>query len=40
MINKSPCIGICQLDENKICLGCKRTIEEIMEAFNASRRNN
>jgi len=35
--NKSPCIGVCKLDENKICIGCKRTIKEIMEAFNASR---
>jgi len=25
----SPCINICELDENKICVGCYRTIEEI-----------
>jgi len=28
----SPCIGVCQLDENKVCIGCFRTIEEIREA--------
>ena len=26
---KSPCINICKLDENKICIGCYRTIDEI-----------
>ena len=26
---KSPCINICKLDENKICIGCFRTIDEI-----------
>lgn len=25
----SPCINICKLDENKICIGCFRNIEEI-----------
>jgi uncharacterized protein len=25
----SPCIKICRLDENKTCIGCGRTIEEI-----------
>lgn len=25
----SPCINICRLDDNKICVGCNRTIEEI-----------
>lgn len=25
----SPCISICTLDENRVCLGCKRTDEEI-----------
>ncbi|MFK8032106.1 MAG: DUF1289 domain-containing protein [Gammaproteobacteria bacterium] len=25
----SPCIGICQLDENNMCLGCLRTMSEI-----------
>ena len=25
----SPCINICKLDENKICIGCYRTIDEI-----------
>jgi hypothetical protein len=27
----SPCIGICKLDENEVCTGCKRTIAEIAE---------
>jgi len=25
----SPCINICKLDENKICIGCYRSIDEI-----------
>jgi hypothetical protein len=25
----SPCIDICKLNENDVCLGCKRTIAEI-----------
>jgi predicted Fe-S protein YdhL (DUF1289 family) len=27
---KSPCINVCTYDENKICLGCKRSEEEIV----------
>jgi len=29
----SKCIGICKLDEKKICIGCNRSIKEIKEAF-------
>lgn len=29
----SPCIGICKLNINKICVGCNRNIEEIREAY-------
>ena len=25
----SPCVSICTLDDNKVCLGCRRTLEEI-----------
>lgn len=25
----SPCIAVCRLDENGICIGCKRTRSEI-----------
>jgi hypothetical protein len=25
----SPCIDICKLNQNDVCLGCKRTIAEI-----------
>ena len=28
-----PCIGVCQLNLNKVCVGCNRTIEEIREAY-------
>ena len=29
---KSPCLKICKLDhKDKICIGCKRTIEEIIQ---------
>jgi predicted Fe-S protein YdhL (DUF1289 family) len=31
-ILETPCIGICTLKDN-ICIGCKRTIEEIKEAY-------
>ncbi|GAA3530294.1 DUF1289 domain-containing protein [Zobellella aerophila] len=27
----SPCIRECALDEDKICRGCRRSIEEIMQ---------
>jgi len=29
----SPCVGLCKLDENKVCIGCNRTIEQIKQAF-------
>lgn len=32
----SPCIRNCTLDDEDICLGCGRTIGEIMEWSNAS----
>jgi len=25
----TPCIGVCQLDSQGYCIGCRRTIEEI-----------
>jgi predicted Fe-S protein YdhL (DUF1289 family) len=25
----SPCVGLCKLDENKVCIGCNRTIEQM-----------
>jgi len=28
-----PCIGICTLDEDGICIGCHRTVKEIHEAY-------
>lgn len=31
---KSPCINICQLDLNGICLGCRRTMNEISDWWN------
>ncbi len=31
-ILETPCIGVCKLKDN-ICIGCKRTIEEIKEAY-------
>jgi predicted Fe-S protein YdhL (DUF1289 family) len=36
----SPCISICALDENDICVGCYRSAEEITrwsQADNAER---
>lgn len=29
--NLSPCIGLCKLDEDEFCLGCRRHIEEIKD---------
>jgi len=28
-----PCVGVCQLNLNKVCVGCGRSIEEIREAY-------
>ncbi|WP_072343052.1 MULTISPECIES: DUF1289 domain-containing protein [unclassified Pseudomonas] len=27
----SPCTGVCKLDEQKVCLGCFRHVEDIRE---------
>ena len=27
----SPCIGVCTLNEDSICIGCDRHIDEIIE---------
>ena len=27
----SPCINICTLDDDQVCLGCRRTLEEIRD---------
>lgn len=32
----SPCVSICALDENDICMGCYRSAEEITDWFMAS----
>jgi len=32
----SPCIDICRLDSQGLCIGCRRTIEEIAEWSRAS----
>lgn len=28
---QSPCVGICEIDDDGLCLGCKRTDEEIFK---------
>ena len=30
---KSPCIQVCTLDEDKVCMGCYRTQDEIRNWF-------
>lgn len=30
---QSPCVSVCALDENDVCLGCFRTAEEITDWF-------
>ena len=32
----SPCISVCVLDENDICMGCYRSADEITDWFMAS----
>jgi uncharacterized protein len=32
----SPCIDICRLDAQGLCVGCRRTIDEIVEWPRAS----
>ena len=31
----SPCVGICTLNEDSICIGCDRHIDEIMNNYRA-----
>ena len=33
---KSPCIEVCSLNDQDVCLGCYRTANEIIEWFSAS----
>ena len=28
---QSPCISICTLDDNDVCMGCLRTLDEIVD---------
>ena len=32
----SPCVSICRLDKNDVCMGCYRTVEEVREWYNLS----
>ncbi len=32
----SPCVDICRLDAHGLCIGCRRTIDEISEWSRAS----
>jgi predicted Fe-S protein YdhL (DUF1289 family) len=34
----SPCVGVCRLDDNQICIGCGRHIVEITYAGVAAER--
>ncbi len=33
---RSPCISVCVLDDNDICVGCYRSAEEVSDWFLAS----
>ena len=33
---KSPCIEVCSLDDQDVCIGCYRTANVIIEWFSAS----
>jgi predicted Fe-S protein YdhL (DUF1289 family) len=30
----TPCVGACRLNDQGICLGCFRTIQQIRDAYN------
>lgn len=32
----SPCIGVCRLNDDDVCTGCRRTLDEIAEWSNVS----
>ena len=32
----SPCVSVCALDENDLCMGCYRTADEITDWFTAT----
>lgn len=32
---ESPCIGVCQLNADRVCIGCGRTLDEIAEWLDA-----
>jgi predicted Fe-S protein YdhL (DUF1289 family) len=34
----SPCISVCALDDNDVCMGCYRSADEITDWFMASYR--
>jgi len=36
---KSPCIKVCKLNEQKVCIGCGRHIDEIIAAGKARKLN-
>ncbi|MEN7342300.1 MAG: DUF1289 domain-containing protein [Pseudomonadota bacterium] len=31
MSPQSPCISVCTLDEDNVCMGCFRTLDEIID---------
>ena len=33
---KSPCIEVCSLNDQDVCIGCYRTAKEIIEWFSAT----
>ena len=33
---KSPCIEVCSLNDQDVCIGCHRTANEIIEWFSAN----
>ena len=34
---ESPCISVCRM-ENEVCVGCGRTLEEVVEWYNFSNK--
>lgn len=34
---KSPCFNVCELDEDNICIGCGRSLEQILKWTNYTK---
>ena len=35
-MSTSPCVGLCTLDDDDVCIGCGRTLDEILHPSTVS----